>query len=266
MKYFVIFLVAFALGYGVYPYFNKSEATNASQELTSLFEKFLKEEAGKYADASSPEDKLKAADEMYGKMMILFLSQLDLKGKENKPVEIKIDVHPEKKIVKEVPVKIPVPLHTSDEESKEELTLAEKLQKDTTIDGRTYITLQQLPFISDKDSRITKLTGVFSGKLKRKNSRTGLLENIQLEINQDPEKRMTKLLALDVYDNSSLNFYQETSQSFKSVPGDENLLLMTMADRTSVVFNLKRFPKISGRLFEISHLAGEFDLAKSKSK
>lgn len=60
------------------------------------------------------------------------------------------------------------------------------------------------------------MNGTFNGKFKNlRPSRTGILENILFEVNQDPEKEMTKFVVIDVYDNTQLNVYQLTNLSFK---------------------------------------------------
>lgn len=259
MKYVAVFLVAFALGFMTYGLLHPVD-NKRSHEIATLFEKFLKEEASKYADARSADEKLKAADEMYSKMMLLFLSQLDLKGPENKPAEIGITVQPEKKIYVEVPVPVQVP----EKKEKKKLTIAEQLLQDK-LTNKSFFALWQAPFIDAKDARVSKLMGAFAGKLKRSAaSRTGLLENVIFEINQDPEKSMTKFEVEDVYDNRTLTFYEPTAQSFRSVPGDENLLIMTAGESQIIMFDLRTLPALQGNLIRSRKQVGDFKLRKTK--
>ncbi len=76
---------------------------------------------------------------------------------------------------------------------------------------------------------------------------------------------MTKFEVIDIYDNIQLNAYQLTDQSFKSVPGDENLLMMRVP-QGFIVFDMRKFPAIRGTIFEMNKMTGEFVLTRSKIK
>lgn len=261
MKYVALFILAYALGFMTYgmlhPVYNRP-----NDELLTLFNKFLNEEASKYAAAQSAEDKLKAADEMYSKMMILFLSQLELKGPENKPAEITVTIQPEKKVYVEVPV--PMPVSEKKKKDTKKLSLSKQIQQNK-LTFKSYSALWQVPFIGANDSRVLKLSGAFPGKLKRFGpTRTGLLENVSLEINQDPEKSMTKFEVNDVYDNRTFHYYEPTAQSFRSVPGDENLLFMTFGENNIVVLDLRTLPSLQGNLFKGNKQNGNLNLRKIK--
>lgn len=259
MKYFAVFLTAFALGYFTYSVLHPVDI-KPSDELLSLFQKFLKSEAKTFAEADNAEDKLKAADEMYSKMMLLFLSQLELKAPENKPINVTVNIQPEKKIYVEVPKEVVLP---KIRKPKKETTIAERIKAGTItmVDYRSMI--DTVTSLDGNDSRVKKLTGTFTGKMKIIESRTGLLENVLFQVNQDAEKSMTKFEVKDVYDNTSLNLYERTSDSFRSVPGDENFIFIMRAP-TIIVFDLRTFP-IEGKLYQMRSLKGDFTL-KKKSK
>src|SRR5690606_8198892 len=120
----------------------------------------------------------------------------------------------------------------------------------------------ELPFLSDKDSRIQKLVGMFEGKVKSFTStRTGEEERITMKVNQDKAKEMTITQIVDSYDNISLDTSKKTSLTFKSVPGDENLLLMLTPDG-SIILDLRRFPVLTGKVLSLSQVKGEFQMEK----
>ncbi|MFL5808180.1 MAG: hypothetical protein ACJ749_01585 [Flavisolibacter sp.] len=248
MKYLALFITAFSLGYITYGLLHPVDK--------KPFKDFLNSSARDYANSTSPEEKLRTADEMYGQMMLMFLSQLDLKAMPNKPVNVQVNIQPEKKIAVEVPkeIRVPVPV------IKEEITQKEKPSHKVPA---LFKNMSSWSVIDSKDSRISKLNGTFRGKLKRRGAtRTGLLENVVFEVNQDPEKAMTKLESTDVYDNTTMNYYRETSQTFKSVPGDENLLMLMLDNFNFVVFDLRKFPALDGKIYDGKNLSGEFDLKK----
>jgi len=89
------------------------------------------------------------------------------------------------------------------------------------------------------------------------------LENILFEVNQDPEKLMTKFQLKDVYDNTNMNIYQKTAEVFRTVPGDENFIFITN-NFNFIVFDLRTYP-IEGKLYQLKSLKGDFSVRK-KSK
>jgi hypothetical protein len=50
--------------------------------------------------------------------------------------------------------------------------------------------------------------------------------------------------------------------TFKSVPGDENLLLM-LTQSGSIIFDLRKYPLLTGKVLTRNKLTGEFELKKS---
>lgn len=262
MKSILLVIIAFALGYGSYPFFNP-KAPELSGELGDLFQKFLLEEAKIYAQTADPDEKLKAADKMYGRMTEIFDAELTLKAPENEPAKINITVKPEKKVVQEVPKTTVKPSVAQEPVSLDkDQSPAEKIHSNS-LDVNTFLSFSNLPYLSGKDSRILKLVGHFEGPLKSSGpTRTGEEEKVVLEINQDKAKEKTKLEIIDSYDNVTLNILQMTDKSFKSVPGDENLLLM-QTQTGSVIFDLRKYPLLTGKVLNRNKLTGEFELKRS---
>lgn len=180
---------------------------------------------------------------------------------EGKSLQVSVTVQPEKKVTVEVPQKAASNQQTIPEiQNKKKLTPEEK-----ETQRKFFMTIWKQPYLDVKDSRVQKLVGSFKGKLERVGaSRTGLLENITFQVNQDPEKGMTKFEVIDVYDNTTFNFYEPTVQSFRSVPGDENTLVISKNNEL-VLLNLKTFPKIEGHLYnQQNQQLGTFNLRKTK--
>ena len=260
MKYLAVFLAAFTLGYLTNSMLHPV-ASRPSDELLSLFEKFLKSEANTYANAGSAEDKLKAADEMYSKMMLLFLSQLELKAPENKPLKVSVTIEPEKKVYVEMPKEIEVSVKKNPKKKELGKSISERLMAGTITMVDYKSMMDTVSYLDNNDSRVKKLIGSYLGKLKRSESRTGLLENVQMNVNSDPEKNMTRFLVKDVYDNTNLNIYEKTSETFRSVPGDENFIFITKG-LSFIVFDLRTEP-IEGKLYNLRQMKGSFNLKKS---
>jgi hypothetical protein len=222
MKYFGIFLFALIMGYLLYPEINPPKETVIIR--TQRERAITPIETRRHVVEDLPH----AGGAIQGKEM-----------------NVQVDIQPEKVSEKKV--------------IRSKMTPAEKIMANE-IDQKTYLSFVHLPALTGQDSRILKLNGTFRGKLKNiKPSRTGILENITFAVNQDTEKEMTKFVVEDIYDNIQLNVYQLTESSFKSVPGDENLIMLRIP-QGFIIFDLKSYPSISGKIFKMRKLSGQFVL------
>lgn len=233
MKYLFAIIPALILGYVIYPMMNpapEEKIIYRSEKVTTVTP--IETRGHVIQDVPAP----------------------SLKEQESeREINVKVDVT-EEKVVQLVPEK-------ADKKGREKLTIAERIMANK-IDIKSYIGFSSFPNIPVQDSRIIKLNGSFKGKYKSKaDSRIGLLENVAFEVNVDPEKEMTKFEIVDVYDNRRFNAYQLTENTFKSVPGDENYLLMRIPEGF-IIFDIKRFPEVSGRKFLMNKLEGTFTLKR----
>jgi hypothetical protein len=233
MKYFFVILPALILGYVIYPMINpapEEKIIYRTEKITNVTP--IETRGHVIQDVPAP----------------------SLKEQESeREINVKVDVT-EEKVFPLVPEK-------AHKKVPEKLTIAERIMANK-IDIKTYVGFSSFPNIPVQDSRIVKLNGSFKGKYKSKtDSRTGLLENVAFEVNVDPEKEMTKFEIVDVYDNRGFNVYQLTENTFKSVPGDENFLLMRIP-QGFIIFDIKRFPEVSGRKFLMNKLVGTFTLKR----
>jgi hypothetical protein len=254
LKYLFITLISFSLGYALYPLVNPPNLSS-SDELYLLFKKFLGQEGQQYAQAQSAEEKLKAADRLYEKMLLLLLSELKLEAPENRPILVEVGL--QQKPALPIPAKeLPAP------PKKMANTLPEKILANQ-LDYKSAMGLFSLPFLSAADSRVVRLIGTFTGKLKPlEESRVGELENISLSVNQDLAKIMTKVESIDTYDNHTLDFNLLTTETFKSVPGDENYLLLMLSSQKMMLLDLRALPTITGRVLNLNKVIGDFVIKK----
>ncbi len=239
MKYIVVFIAAFIMGYFSYELLHPVNMAPSSKSFEVKEKQILPQP-------------LKADD---------YKSAIVEHSTENKPLHVSVTVQPEKKVIVEAPQDAETVKSASAKiETKKKLSREEKESQ-----RKFFMTIWKQPFLDVKDSRVQKLIGNFKGKLERiGSSRTGLLENIVFQVNQDPEKGMTKFEIIDVYDNTTFNFYEPTVQTFRSVPGDENTLVISRNNEL-ILLNLKTFPKIEGQLYnQQSQQLGIFNLRKTK--
>lgn len=253
-KVFIFSLASLLLGYFSYPYLNPPEKKD---EMLELFREFFKTEARAFTEARTAEQKLKAADAMYEKMMILFLSQLSLKAPANQPVVAPspmVIVKPGGEIIK-----IPAEELPRGETKESPKTVAEKILSNQ-LDLKTYLTFSSLPFLNMLDARIVRLKGFSKGKLTYGvESRTGSEEDAVLDVGA-----MTKFTVMDSYDNLSMNYSGPSSESFQSVPGDENLLMIRAPESRVIILDLRKLPEISGKVFSLHKHIADFRLKKVK--
>lgn len=234
MKYFIVFLLALILGYFLYPKFNPPVETVIYR--TEKQSTVIPIETRGHVVENVP-------------------------ATPDKPLNVQVDVQPEKTV--EVPVEVEV--KDVKKALRKKMTVADKIMANK-IDMKTYMGFVQFTSVTGQDSRVLKLNGTFKGKLKNViPSRTGILENITFAVNQDPEKEMTKFVVRDVYDNTHLNIYQLTDSSFKSVPGDENLLMLR-SPQGFILLDMKSYPSINGKIFNMNKMTGHFVLTKAKTK
>lgn len=248
MKIIIVSLISLVAGYFLYPVINPPQKTT---NIEIALKDFFEAEARRYAEADSAEKKLKAADELYAKMMLIFLSQLSLKGPENKPVRYEASNAAPGPVVY-VQSSVPV----SENKTKKNLTLPDRIMNNHLF-AKDVILFSSFPVIDASDSRIKKLIGLSLGKLKPLGpSRTGMEETIKLLVSGT-----TKIEAQDTYDNVTISYLTDTNQAFKGVPGDENLLMMTLPDYF-VFIDLRGYPTLVGKIYREHRQTGEFQMQK----
>jgi hypothetical protein len=266
MKYLIVFFVAIALGYFSYSFFHETQVT-LDKGMQKKIANLITNEARIYAEATNPEDKLVAARKMYNKMNEIVNSELEISAPDDRQVIVAPQTIESKKMASTNPVDKPkkkIKPVALEKMPKVKKTVAEKIHTNT-LDVKTASSFVNFQDISPQDSRLKKMNGLFTGMLtKTETGRVDDAERMTLEVNQDTEKKMTKLEVMDSYDNVGLNIYQLTSYSFKSIPGDENLLLLRTPGG-SVIFDLKTFPKLTGKVYTLNKLIGSFKLDKSGS-
>ena len=130
---------------------------------------------------------------------------------------------------------------------------------------KTFLGFNQVAFLAANDVRIKKMYGLYSGSLKfYKKTRTGESEKITMSIN--PEE--TSVVVHDAYDNPNENYSltRNSSEIFRTIPGDENLLMLVMSEEYSLVFDFRTFPDLKGKAYQLNLVVGEFELKKKQDK
>ncbi|HXH74153.1 MAG TPA: hypothetical protein VNJ08_04265 [Bacteriovoracaceae bacterium] len=255
-KTLLIAVIAFIIGYLAYPHFNKQNYSS-SPEFQELFKQFLDIEGRNYADAKTAEEKLRLADRMYERMMVLFLAELGLQGQANRPVDIKIPSRPQRPPVVEVMQK-PVRVESAAKVEREPPPISYQLATGTLH----FTTLQNnnnSPYLGFTHPMIMKLQGKFEGSLKE----DGQVEvrRVKLEVNVEPGIMSFKVFDTDNVRDETLSITKSSDLSFRLVPDEENLVMLTLKNR-NIILNLRGLPNLTGKLLNSNQVIGELILVK----
>ncbi len=137
-------------------------------------------EARAFAEAPDEKTKLKAAEALYGKMMVLFLANLGLHLKESTPVVATLTApEAESKLPLETKDLIPLQCPPCAESAK---ALAEKKPDPTKL--TTPEKFRSAPYFLKMDEKMAKLNGVFAGKLSFfAGNRRGKIDSVIIDVN-----------------------------------------------------------------------------------
>lgn len=248
MKYVLVAIVAFVAGYFLRPV-----------PQSEKFETFIKTEAAKYAEATDADAKLKAADEMYGKIMLLLLAEV---GTRVKPVEsrpVLVDL-PETKECPPMIAPEPAPQVTTIKASQP-IVVTNKKPQDVVKEN--WVKYSTTPFLESFQGKDKRMIGRFEGILQRKNGREdtivmqfNLIEN-RNEITGDTFVTMTdpngKMYSRDVGNGGN--------RSIKSADS-ANGYFVEASPTSYFLINLKHYPQVSGKYFEKGKFIGDVQLRK----
>ncbi|MES2529170.1 MAG: hypothetical protein V4598_18940 [Bdellovibrionota bacterium] len=152
----------------------KSVPENTKKE----FQVFTEVEAKRFAEAPDAASKLKAAEELYGKMMILFLANLGLQLQKSQQVEVETAL-PEAVSVKE----IAVTPRTECAPCSQSGTSAPKKEEKPDVKLTTPEKFRSAPYFSALDPQVSKLIGVFQGRLTNfAGSRKGKVDGVLIDV------------------------------------------------------------------------------------
>ena len=157
----------------------QSRPATVSARAKKEFQVFSQNEAKKFAEAKDPSEKLRAAEELYGKMMVLFLANLGLELQKNTPVS-----HVAPEIAEKSQVTAPaVPDVVMKTECAPcaQTVAAEKKKEEKRLTTPEKFSASKYP--SKLDPVIRKMRGVFVGKLTYfAGSRRGKIDGALIEV------------------------------------------------------------------------------------
>ncbi len=248
---------------------NSLKTSEPTPEMLKIFEAFLRSEGKNYADAQTAEEKLKAADEMYGKMMVLFLANLGIEGEKNRPVSAPLvqknttptvifnsSVTPESRVVKKIK-NVP-------EQKKSAQSGVYAQFTSGRLDFKFYSQLRTLKAMNIKDPRLKQLRGFYTGSLQFKN--TEVEDKATFEMKLDPVT-----VKLNVIPTDQIR-YPEHDQMvaipandlsiFKEIPGESNLIVMSQSPTHHYLIDISLLPALKMKYYSLNFVRAEFVLRK----
>ena len=265
-------VTGFLVGAYVYKYSSKPIKAEIPKE---NFQAFADNEMQAYALAQTAEEKLKAADEMYGKMVVIFLSDLGLKIE--KPIsepEVSSTGIPEVNAPKPDGEEVTSPIKDSiviEEPSKSELApetpetpkQAQDLGRPGSLEH--YKKSRYIKELTEKNNR---MTGHFEGSLTHKTKQhRGRVDRIVMDINLVEENKVLLGEALIVLSDPSGNEYSRLNVSrgdkvFKEISDNPNTYYIDASPSSYILLNLNEYPKLLGEFYKQGEFIGTVTLKK----
>jgi len=274
LKAFILLLLGLVAGYFLYPAFHSQPKTiKISNDNLGEFKDFVEKEAKEFALLETAEDKLKAAEAMYGKMMVLFLAHLGLKSThEFRPAAIVAKVEPIQKSAnpKEVALadkREPLPLPAPRDDYVDNREKA-KLKEENKTDQEQYDQYRMAQYIDKFDIKAKRLLGSLRGTLKHDGSKNeGRIDSVLMEFNlhQHGDKITGDTLVVMADPNNveySRNAGNDGNRAMKSSPQDADAYYVDASPTSYFSINLKSFPEVTGQYFERGKLIGTVYLRK----
>ncbi len=155
MKFIIGLILGAAISAGIFYKKTEPVVSTPPDEIVTKFKDLSENEARRYAEAKTADEKLKAADALYGKMMIIFLADLALKLQ---PVH-QVDPVMAQQTMKEVESNSGNAINTAPAHS-------EKPKDKLTPEAKLETAYRNSNHSKNLDRRTKRMLGVFEGTLR----------------------------------------------------------------------------------------------------
>jgi hypothetical protein len=274
LKALILLLAGLIAGYFLYPAFHtQPKAIKLSEENVGKFQEFVNKEAKDFAMLETAEDKLKAAEAMYGKMMVLFLAHLGLKSNYDfKPAATmaKIETVQEKKIPEEPRVaEKEEPLSNPGRRDLYADEVKSKPKAENKTDQERYEQYRMSQYIEKFDEKAKRLLGSFRGTLKHDSPKNeGRVDSVLMEFNLHQEDgKVTGDTLVVMADPSNVEYSRNAgnggNRAMKSISQDADSYYVDASPTSYFLINLKTFPEVTGQYYERGKLIGTVNLRKT---
>lgn len=249
MKYLLVAVVCLAIGYFSRPV-PKPET----------FDTFIQTEAKKYAEATDADAKLKAAEEMYGKIMLLLLAEVGTRARPEVSKPVLVDLP---KVTECPPVIAPETETTVIASSAVTTPVASQKPKPEEVAKDNWTKYTTTPYLETFQGKDKRLIGRFEGTLVNPDGRE---DTVVMQFNLvETKKEITGETFVTMTDPSGKEYSRNAgnggNRSIKGADG-ENGYYIEASPTSYFLINLKHYPQISGKYFEKGKLIGDVQLRK----
>jgi hypothetical protein len=281
MKKFLLLILIFSAGFLVGKLTHKSTPPTTQSSFPVIEKKaFLiaDKELRNYAMAVEARAKLKAADELYGKVVLLFLADLNLhldlpqEPKETKWTELDHSPKANEALAKEGELD-PSPFTqfkqtTHDLREKFE-KMEEKTHKEKTLSQLKKVEVYKLAKYSSKITKeINKMMGEFKGDLKIQTGKNkGQTHSVHLVFDFVMDQKKLEGQSRIELSNEKGEIYSSSTgegsnQSLLQSKDNPSLIFIHCSPDTFLAINLETFPKLIAEYYESDEFRGTANLKK----
>jgi len=263
LKYLVTLIAGLISGYMLYPAFNSSAVkTKLPEEKETKLQNFIDQEAKAFAVLKDADAKLKAAEAMYGKMMILFLADLGLKSSHQFVAASGPAAQAEAVESEKID---PLPTSQSAVES-----LIEKKEKVAKIEKQTdqqrYDDYRSAHYIEEFKNKQKRLLGQFVGTLRRQKPEERY-DIVRMEFNLVQEdKKLDGGTLVTMTDHEGKEYSRNAgnggNRALKANGKEVDSYYVEASPTSFFMISFKKYPRISGQYFEKGKLIGTLEMKK----
>lgn len=269
MKYLIAITCLFA-GYIVYPLLNPAPAIPETSK--NKFESFINEEAKAFAMIQDADAKLKAAEEMYGKMMLLLLAELGVKSQHQlKPVipsEPLADVNSQVKADQKIPSS-DLSLSPVTSPIAESSSPKKNIRKDKLTEEQEWKRYSTTPFMESIKGKDERLIGRFEGTMTHETvPDTGRVDLVMMHFNLFQNNKEIEGDTLVTMTNPEGKEYSRNSgdggnRAIKGIADERDSYFVEASPSSYFLLNLRFFPQVSGKYFNKGKFVGNVQLRKT---
>lgn len=267
MKYVLVLILGLVAGYFI-P--KPTVETQLPSEKSEKLQNFIDQEAKAFATLQDADAKLKAAEEMYGKMMILFLADLGLKSSHQfTPAVATVKEQVKEEIIRdEAPVeekeKVLASTHSILAQAKK-LTPAQAKKE---ANQERYDKYRSAHYLDSFEGDSKRLLGNFKGVMIHiSGNNSGRKDSVAMSFNLTQTGKNISGDTLVTMTDANGHEYSRNAgnggnRALKSIPQEPESYYVEASPTSYFVINLKSFPHVTGEYFERGKLIGKVNLQK----
>lgn len=242
--------------------FYETRTPSVPPETKKEFQEFSTGEARAYAEATDPDEKLKAAEALYGKMMVLFLANLGLELRKDSPAAEKFDVNVEEG--RAHPVVAEAAAAKAECAPCTQATAAQEKKKEEQKKLTTAEKFKSAPYAGKSDAVIRKMRGTFYGKLSYfAGTRRGKIDGALMEVNLgDVDGKLAGSIAVILSDENNEPYSRNRGNGGNKTiryNESEKTVYVEASPDSFFAFRAKEFDgnEVSGEYYEDNAMVGK---------